>query len=47
MNCKCCGDKLQNYQELKKRGYCYKKQCDRRRKRYMNDKRANFRKEEF
>ena len=47
MNCKCCGDKLQNYRELIKRGYCYKKQCDIRRKRNMNDKRANFRKEEF
>jgi len=43
MKCKCCGEKLQNYQELKDRGYCKRKECDRRYKRLRGDKRAEFR----
>lgn len=35
MKCKYCKDKLQNYKELKERGYCYKKKCNDARKRRM------------
>jgi len=27
MKCKHCKDKLSDYKELKKRGYCYKQAC--------------------
>jgi len=27
VNCKNCNDKLQNYADLKKRGYCLKTEC--------------------
>jgi len=40
--CKYCGDKLQDYAQLKERGYCYKLKCIQKEKRNKRKGRYSF-----